>query len=186
MAMEKSALIFIAGGARSGKSTFAERVAAKLAKKEGGNLHYIATSRPSDEEMQRRIRRHKEQRDGSGFLWKTWECPEDLNAIVPHFGPKDIVLLDCLTILLANELFSDRNNDPVTEAILQPIDDLTQCCRALVVVSNEVLNEPLPDDPLMLAYARLLGYLHRELVKRAAAAYLVEMGIPVLMKGSNA
>lgn len=181
--MEKSALILITGGARSGKSTFGEKITSSLAKKEGNSLHYIATSRPSDEEMQQRIHRHKEQRNISGFVWKTWECPRGLKAIVSHFGPKDIVLLDCLTILLANELFSDRKNDQVTESILQPIDDLKQCCRALVVVSNEVLNEPLPDDPLIQTYARLLGNLHRELVKRASAAYLVEMGVPVLMKG---
>lgn len=184
MAMETSTLIFITGGARSGKSTFAERTAASLAKKERCSLRYIATSRPADEEMEQRIRRHKEQRMESGFEWKTWECPTDLNAVVSHFGPKDIVLLDCLTILLANELFSDRHKEEqVMEAILPPIADLKNRCRALVIVSNEVLNEPLQGQLPTLTYARLLGRLHRELVQRAAAAYLVEAGIPVLMKG---
>lgn len=93
------------------------------------------------------------------------------------------MLLDCLTILLANELRLDGKQDRVLEAILRPIDDLKKHCRALVVVSNEVLNAPLNNDRLTLTYGHLLGNLHRELVKRASAAYLVEAGIPVLMKG---
>lgn len=63
----ETALTFITGGARSGKSTFAEQTAARLALNEGGKLHYIATSKPSDEEMRLRIRRHKEQRKKEAF-----------------------------------------------------------------------------------------------------------------------
>lgn len=179
----ETALTFITGGARSGKSTFAEQTAARLALNEGGKLHYIATSKPSDEEMRLRIRRHKEQRKEGGFPWRTWECHDRLGAIVAHFGPEDIVLLDCLTILLANELRLDGKQERIMEAILRPIDDLKKHCRALVIVSNEVLNAPLNNDRLTLTYGHLLGNLHRELVKRASAAYLVEAGIPVLMKG---
>lgn len=189
--MEKQTLIFITGGARSGKSTFAEEYATAIANENGGNLHYIATCRPSDKEMKNRIYRHKLERKESGVKWKTWECPIDLLNLAPFFKNDDIVLLDCLTILLTNELFqngfleqtwNNRNyQENVVHSILMGINLIQESSKALVIVSNEVLNEPL-NHTLTQTYGRLLGYLHQSIIMRAKKAYLIEAGIPILMK----
>ncbi|WML43032.1 bifunctional adenosylcobinamide kinase/adenosylcobinamide-phosphate guanylyltransferase [Neobacillus sp. PS3-40] len=193
--MEEQTLIFITGGARSGKSTFAEKIVSNLSSDCGGNLHYIASCKPLDHEMKNRINLHKKQREESGVHWKTWECPLDLRSIAPSFQTGDIVLLDCLTILLSNELFRDRylesswNNkehqELVIQSILKGIDDIRENSKALVIVSNEVLNEQIIDRSLVQTYGRLLGYLHQQFVKKASRAYVVEAGIPVLMKGGS-
>lgn len=187
--MEKQQLIFITGGARSGKSAFAEHYAIALAGQNNGKLHYIATSKPSDEEMKSRIRHHKEQRENSGAIWKTRECPVDLPAISSLFQHDDVVLLDCLTLLLTNELFHDNNwqdsrkQNKAVHSILTGIETIRKNAKAILIISNEVLNEPMPDQRLVKIYGRLLGYLHQKIVKIACEAYVVEAGIPVLMKG---
>jgi adenosylcobinamide kinase / adenosylcobinamide-phosphate guanylyltransferase len=190
--MEESGLIFVTGSARSGKSSFAERLTCKIAHDYGGDLHYIATCRPSDAEMRNRIDRHKKERKESAAQWKTWECPTDIKGLVPLFKNGDIILLDCLTILLTNELFLDEHSwkhhdfqEKVMESILTGIEAIEQKVQAFVIVSNDVLNENIIDRSLVQTYGRLLGCLHQQIVKKAKKAFLVESGIPVLMKGGR-
>jgi adenosylcobinamide kinase / adenosylcobinamide-phosphate guanylyltransferase len=190
--MEESGLIFVTGGARSGKSSFAESLSCKIARDYGGELHYIATCRPADDEMRNRIYRHQQEREESTSEWKTWECPTDMKRLVLFLKKEDIVLLDCLTILLTNELFQDehswKHNDfqeQVMESILTGIEAVEQKVQAFVIVSNDVLNENIIDRSLVQTYGRLLGCLHQQIVKKARKAFLVESGIPVLMKGGR-
>jgi adenosylcobinamide kinase / adenosylcobinamide-phosphate guanylyltransferase len=190
--MEESGLIFVTGGARSGKSSFAERFTCKIASDYGGDLHYIATCRPADNEMRNRIYRHQQERKESVSEWKTWECPTDIQSLIPFFKKEDIVLLDCLTILLTNELFLDEHSwkhkdfqEKVMESILTGIEAVEQKVQAFVIVSNDVLNENIIDRSLVQTYGRLLGCLHQQIVKKARKAFLVESGIPVLMKGGR-
>ncbi len=185
-------LIFITGGARSGKSTFAENYAQMLAKQKGGSLHYIASSYRTDEEMEKRIRLHEQQRVASGARWTTWECPLSIGKLAPSFRANDIVLLDCLTILLTNELFQDGYEESVwrdekfqrkvVQSIEMGIDAIVHHVCVLIVVSNEVLNEPFQEHSLIHTYGKLLGFLHQQLVQKASQAYLVEAGVPILMK----
>src|SRR5690625_1896099 len=105
--METGNIIFITGGARSGKSSFAEDYAAAKAQQKAVGLNYIATSKPSDEEMVQRIKMHQRDRKKSENPWETWEWPFDLHEIVSHFKQSDVILLDCLTVLLSNELFRE-------------------------------------------------------------------------------
>lgn len=187
--MEKRQLKFITGGARSGKSSFAENYAIALAKNEGGHLQYIASSYCTDEEMATRIQLHQQQREASGAIWQTWECPLHIGKIAPSFQNNDIVLLDCLTILLANQLFQgsedswkdDEFQREVFQSIVAGIDAIRERAHTLIVVSNEVSHEPL-DDPLVHTYMRILGRLHQQIVERACKAYVVEASIPLLMK----
>lgn len=191
--MEKPTLIFITGGARSGKSTFAEHYASILAKGSGRNLHYIATSKPTDDEMSRRIFLHQKGRQENEIPWKTWECPIDLVNIAEHFQKTDIVLLDCLTLLLTNELFREEFADhlwdceetqqTIIETILNGIFSILNNCHTLFIVSNEVLHEQFKNQSLVQTYGKLLGFLHQQIVNQATEAYLVEAGIPVMMKG---
>lgn len=188
--MEGASKVFITGGVRSGKSSFAEKYAIEAAANTNGILNYIATGAPSDQEMKIRIWKHQRERAESGFSWKTWERSTHIGTLAPSIGDKDILLLDCLTTLLNNELFSFQGEwteaaiNDIYERILSGISAIRENCRMLIVVSNEVLNETYSDDHFLLIYRQLLGKLHREIVSKANKAYLVEAGVPVLMKDS--
>lgn len=187
---EQSSLIFISGGVRSGKSSFAERLAAKIANQTGGRLHYIAAGQSSDSEMKERIARHQKDRSESGLDWKTWEQPRELQRISETFTPNDIVLLDCLTTLLNNEFFTVDDQwkeaffqEQILCSIIEGIEQIAQKSLVLIVVSNEILNEPISSNELVFIYGRLLGRLHQHMAAIANQAYLVEAGIPIRMKG---
>ncbi|GLB60950.1 bifunctional adenosylcobinamide kinase/adenosylcobinamide-phosphate guanylyltransferase [Cytobacillus sp. NCCP-133] len=191
--MAKGSLMFISGGVRSGKSSFAEKAAADLAKQTGGKLHYIAAGKACDSEMEARILRHKEDRKKNGISWTTWEQPVRLAELSGVFGDKDIVLFDCLTTLLNNELFSAENlwrkqdfQEKVSSDILHAINEIRKRCKTIIVVSNEVLNEPIGGNELVFIYGKILGCLHQKMVEIANQAYLIESGIPIQMKGEPA
>lgn len=182
--MEK--MIFITGGVRSGKSTFAEKLAIQKAIELGGNLHYLATGVPSDEEMKKRIERHQQERQVSHLNWTTWEQSTNIETIASSFSKKDIVLLDCVTTLLNNELFSQKEWDTeILGRLVHGIETIQENCAELILVSNEVLWEGISQNELVLQYSRILGHLHQALVARSDHAYLIESGIPILMKGEK-
>lgn len=189
---EQSSLIFISGGVRSGKSRFAEILAGKWKEQISGQLHYVAAGQPSDQEMKERIMRHKQDREYSGFHWRTWEIPRNLSPLSSVLSKDDIVLLDCLTTLLNNEFFHDEGcwkdkdfSETIYYKILGEIKQVVKQARATIVVSNEVLWEPMADQGLVFSYSKVLGLLHQSLVKECDYAYLVEAGIPILMKGEG-
>lgn len=176
-------LIFVSGGVRSGKSSFAEKQAKQLIERTSGTLHYIATGVPTDQEMVDRIRRH--QVDRAGFGWTTWESPTEVGKLSDHFNGDDIVLLDCLTTWLNNELFQNEIPDAVESQILTEIDRLVESCHSLVIVSNDVFYDAMVDSELVFTYKRVLGRLHQQIVKIASDAFHVESSIPVRMKGGQ-
>jgi len=188
--MAESSLIFISGGVRSGKSCFAEKLAADYANKQNGQLHYIAAGQASDLEMENRIEKHRHDRKKSGLHWTTWEQPVGLKKIAGNFLKTDIILLDCLTTLLNNELFSHASDlkdqafqQQVMNSIIEGVNQIRKNACVLIIVSNEVLHEPLGSNELVLAYSKILGKLHQRIVERASQAFLIEAGIPLLMKG---
>ncbi|MEH7123262.1 bifunctional adenosylcobinamide kinase/adenosylcobinamide-phosphate guanylyltransferase [Bacillus sp. JJ1773] len=190
--MAESSIIFISGGVRSGKSSFAEQLAAGEAENTGGQLHYVAAGQASDSEMKDRIQRHQKDRLNSGLSWQTWEKPTKLQELSGVFTNTDIILLDCLTTLLNNEFFSvdeqwmkPEFQQKVMKGILEGIEQISQNCHRLIVVSNEVLNEPQGSNELVFIYRRMLGQLHQQIVATAKQAFLVEAGIPILMKGTE-
>lgn len=184
-------MILITGGVRSGKSRFAEKVAIGRAMETGGQLHYIATGVASDDEMKKRITRHRMERAESSLSWKTWEQPVWIDALASSFCKKDIVLLDCVTTLLNNELFSVQGKwskeflEEVFDRILTGIEMIEESCQELILVSNEVLYEPMKGNDLVVYYSQILGNLHQALVRKANTAFLVEAGIPIVMKGDR-
>jgi adenosylcobinamide kinase/adenosylcobinamide-phosphate guanylyltransferase len=190
--MEPSHLIFITGGVRSGKSSFAEKLAIELADGINGRLNYVACGRPLDHEMALRIQHHQKRRKSSHRPWRTWERPMKIEGISSVFQQGDVVLLDCLTTLLNNELFHDESSwkqiafqQKVVDSIKRGIKAIRQKCSVFIIVSNEVLNEELHKGKIVYTYAKLLGHLHQSLIKQASAAYLIESGVPILMKGTN-
>lgn len=186
---EAGQLIFISGGVRSGKSSFAEKTAMELTKNTKGSLHYIASGVAFDAEMKDRIHRHQVQRNEGEQQWTTWEEPYFLHNLSTVFQSNDIVLFDCLTYLLNNRLFQieERLMDPsfheeIKKSTMEGILTIQKNCHTLIVVSNEILNEPIFSSDLVLVYAKLLGRLNQQVVSIAKEAYLVEAGIPICMK----
>ena len=188
---QNSSIIFITGGVRSGKSTFAEKMAeASWKTNESGKLHYLASMQPSDEEMKQRIHVHQEGRLDSGLQWNTWEKPTSIGDLTRHFSSQDVVLLDCLTTWLNNELFYQEDGwqnqafiRQLFEKMWSNMMEVSQSVKTFIIVSNEVLNEPISNRDLVFTYHYLLGNLHQRIVREAKEAYLVEAGIPIAMKG---
>ena len=119
---------------------------------------------PSDSEMEKRISRHQEDRRQSGYYWKTWEQPVSIGKMASNFKCDDIVLLDCLTTWLNNELFfvEGKWQDEAFQAALfeqmcQGIHAISLKVNALIIVSNEVFNEPIQQNELVFIYSKLLG-----------------------------
>ncbi|RYG72403.1 bifunctional adenosylcobinamide kinase/adenosylcobinamide-phosphate guanylyltransferase [Lentibacillus lipolyticus] len=186
--MEKGKLIFVTGGVRSGKSSYAESMAVAWSKQLASNLHYVACGVPSDQEMTERIARHQESRENALVSWETWECPYHLQDLANHFSKQDILLLDCVTTLLNNYLFACRIEKPeqALDYILTDIASLQEAAAGLIVVSNEVTQGILDEESLTKNYQYILGNVHQKIVEHADAAYLIENGIPIRKKGAMA
>lgn len=187
--MAANSLIFITGGVRSGKSSFAERKAIEIARTTGGQLTYLATGVPSDPEMKERIEKHQRDRSAGSYQWKTVEQSVQIGKLADNFNGKDIILVDCVTTLLNNELFSSEQEwdehflETVKENVITGVTSIKNRTGSMIVVSNEVLNEPLLGNEMVFTYGRLLGQIHQYLVKEAEQVFLVEAGIPIVMKG---
>jgi adenosylcobinamide kinase/adenosylcobinamide-phosphate guanylyltransferase len=163
-----SALTVLFGGARSGKSSLAVR----WARASDRPVVFIATGRAGDDEMRARIARHRAQRPGS---WTTVEEPGDPAAAVDAAPADAFVIVDCLTLWVA-DMF-ERHDDGT---VLARADDLgTRAARRAVptvVVSNDVGSGIVPADPLTRRYRDLLGAVNATVADHAAAAWLVVAG----------
>jgi len=170
-------LIFVTGGARSGKSRFAQ----SLAEDCSGPLLYIAAAEPGDPEMADRIARHRDQR---GPRWRTLEEPLRIAARLPgEAAGADGVLFDCLTIWLAN-LFEESGSNPAP--VLEEVDRLLAAIEGLampvIVVANEVGGGIVPENPLARAFRDLAGTASQRMAAAAADAWLVVAGLPLRLK----
>jgi adenosylcobinamide kinase / adenosylcobinamide-phosphate guanylyltransferase len=175
-------LILILGGARSGKSTYAEKLAAEL----GSRVVYIATAEAKDEEMKARIQSHRLNRPEG---WYTLEAPRNLASALSEIDYRpDVLLLDCLTLLVSNILLSLESNTPATiEAAVQAeIEAFLAAHQALavplIVVSNEVGLGLVPPYPLGRIYRDLLGRANQQLAALAQQVIFMVAGLPMIVK----
>ncbi|HEX4715817.1 MAG TPA: bifunctional adenosylcobinamide kinase/adenosylcobinamide-phosphate guanylyltransferase [Ktedonobacteraceae bacterium] len=184
-------LILILGGARSGKSTFAEQ----LAINSGKSVAFIATATAGDEEMRARIARHQAERPRE---WQTIEEPLDLpRAIHRASALADVLLLDCLTLWTSNWLMQQTEGDYVDEAdsaslpgesALAEVEDMLRVLRSLpaqktlIAISNEVGLGVVPAYPLGRVYRDTLGYVNQRLARDAERVYMLVAGIAVDLK----
>lgn len=185
--MEAANMIFITGGVRSGKSSYAEALAERLSELQNQRkLHYIACGVASDPEMHVRIKKHQKKRANATLEWKTWEQPYNLCKIADEFSNKDILVLDCLTTLVNNYLFQLQMTDEneVISHVLQDIDHLSATCDQFIIVSNEVFQGMPHSDSLTLKYQKILGTIHQHIVNKADHAYVIESNIPICKKGA--
>ncbi len=174
-----SFLIFITGGARSGKS----KLALKLAERTGGKVAFIATAQAGDDEMAERILIHKKSRPKE---WTTIEEPIDIPSAISKVADHDVAIIDCLTLLLSNLMLEDKSLDE-TGRILGRMEDLVKASRSfkgtVIVVSNEVGMGIVPENELARKFRDLAGRANQIIADAADEVYLCVSGIPVKLKG---
>lgn len=171
-------LVIVSGGSGSGKSAFAENTAMKLCP---GRKIYLATMEAIDGEMEVRIAKHREMRKDKQF--ETIEKGRDIGELL--FPRENCVLLECMSNLLANEMYAPErrtsSDAEVVPYIMDGIRKLYAQTEHLIIVTNEIFAEKIPDG--MDAYVRCLGELNRRLADAADAVVEVVFGIPVYHKG---
>ncbi len=173
-------LILILGGARSGKSRFAQELAAGI----GDKVLFVATGEPLDEEMQARIDEHRKNRPEN---WRTLEARAGIGRqINKQAGDADVVIVDCLTLLLSN-LLSDEPNyieaeNRVTAEINELIASISGLGATFIIVSNEVGMGLVPDNRLGRIYRDMLGKANQLIAQCATEVYVMVAGIPTKVK----
>jgi adenosylcobinamide kinase/adenosylcobinamide-phosphate guanylyltransferase len=170
-------IIFITGGARSGKSRFAQGLAQGFS----GPKAYLATAQALDEEMAERIRQHKMSRPPD---WHTLEEPLRLTDCLREQGARfHVILLDCLTLWLSNILLAGWTQ----EDILQEADQWIETCRkipcSLILVGNEVGMGIVPDNPQARIFRDLNGWMQQKIAQEADEVYFMVSGLAQKMKG---
>ncbi len=169
-------IIFITGGARSGKSSYAEKLATSLA----GERAYLATAQALDEDMAARIEKHRQCR---GSAWNTYEEPLAVAELLRKLSDRyRVVLLDCLTLWLSNVMAHTDGDGAVvllSEELVKAVKDFTGTC---IVVSNEVGLGIVPDNPLARKFRDYAGLLNQMIAQVADEVYFTASGIPVRLK----
>jgi len=202
-------IYLITGTSASGKSEYAENIAVSLYDRcgrysGGGGLYYIAAMKPFGDEAARRILRHRKLRDGKGF--ETIECYTHLEKL--SAGGKDVFLIECVSNLLANEIYDEtgslgnirenlqsnteepdgeRYADRLRSAIIGPVLSLARRAAAVVIVTNDVSVDGRHfegDEAETEQYCRMLGKLNIMLAEEADVVAEVVCGIPYIIKGS--
>ncbi|MFZ7102589.1 MAG: bifunctional adenosylcobinamide kinase/adenosylcobinamide-phosphate guanylyltransferase [Peptococcaceae bacterium] len=181
-------LILVMGGARSGKSSYAEALAAKMSE----HVAYIATAQAFDEEMENRILMHKNRRPGH---WSTYESPDQISDLMLTIKEQHkVFLIDCLTLLISNILLNGLNIDNITPEIYQQKEaevfrDLTKLVSLtrtgsfrLIIVTNELGLGIVPATPLSRAYRDLVGRANQYLAQEADQVIFTVAGMPLQIK----
>ena len=165
--------LLVLGGARSGKSAYAQ----SLAESYGSERLYLATAAAGDEEMAARIARHQADR-GQG--WTTLEEPLEIaRALLTHAQPSRVVLVDCLTLWLSNLMLAGRDPGPSGAALAGAIGDLA---GPVIIVSNEVGMGLVPDNKLGRDFRDWQGRVNREIGAACDAVIFVAAGLPLQLK----
>ena len=186
-------IILITGGARSGKSTFAERKAKEL----GDKILYIATAIPFDDEMKDRIKKHQNSRPA---YWKTWEgyrgVGKELEALGTGDKKYDGVLIDCITIMVTNIMLShsevdfdnvtpkelDCIEDDIKKEVEELIHGATHCDCDVIMVTNELGSGIVPENSMARAFRDLAGRANQMLGRCADELHLSVCGVPLRIK----
>ncbi len=167
-------LTLVTGGARSGKSGWAEG----LARRSGLPRRYIATSQAWDEEMSARIAQHRTQR---GDDWETVEAPLALDAALAGARAGEVVLLDCLTLWLTNHMLAGHD---LADQSAKLLNALTFCPAVVIAVTNEVGWGIVPDNALARAFRDAQGRLNQQVAGQAGLVVAVMCGLPLALKGT--
>ena len=172
----KKEVTFVLGGAQSGKSHYAQELASRFER-----VTFIATGRPSDAEMRKKIGRHQQERPTA---WRTIEAPLDVDKIIRRESQNsDVVLVDCLTFYVANLMDAKRSSKGDPKEFTQALCDAIQGSRASVlVVSNEVGSGVVPAYRSGRIYRDCLGQMNQKIAAIADRVVLMIAGVPVIVK----
>lgn len=172
-------IIFITGGVRSGKSAFAEQMMAQFGVEK--QFYYIATGVAFDDEMKQRIARHRTDRCEQTLNWQTVEMQYEFPESIKILTSNDVILFECVTTWLSNVLFHAESKEQPQHFIT---DQLAMFQKQLhnwhiqgvkiVIVSNEILDEPASIYEEVNVYRKTLGELHQWIVKHSQEAYEVQ------------
>lgn len=164
----------VLGGARSGKSAFAQKAAETAAF--GGRPVLIATGQAFDDEMAERIARHRAER---GESWITVEAPLDLADAIAALPADAVAVVDCLTLWLSNLLLAERDIQASAAALAKAV---AACPARLWLVSNEVGLGIVPETPLGRRFRDEAGRLHQRLAQTVDEVFFIAAGLPLRMK----
>jgi len=172
-------MVFVTGGARSGKSSFAEGLL-----KDREDVAYIATAQIADEEMRRRVELHRKRRPKT---WVTIESPKAVDEAVVHAAETcSGILIDCITLYVTNLLLDDSNTSNKPGYITREIETLCRACRAadadVVLISNEVGSGIVPDNALSRTFRDMQGFANQAIAAEADEAHLLVAGLPIRLK----
>lgn len=184
-----SKVILVTGGARSGKSNFAE----KLCKEQNNNTVYIATSIPFDDEMKDRVRKHKESRPQN---WKTYEIYKDIYTIIDDISKEHkTVILDCVTLLVNNLIFMheididnstqyeiDELEKYIKEQVEKLLIEIKKTNLYFVIVTNELGLGGVSINKLTRVYTDIVGRINQQIAAQSDEVYFVISGIPMKIK----
>jgi adenosylcobinamide kinase / adenosylcobinamide-phosphate guanylyltransferase len=181
-ANRRNAVTLVLGGVRSGKSHYAQQLG-----EQAGRVVFVATAQASDDEMRRKIDRHRNNRPQH---WQTVEEPLGLADAIARYGPScDLMIIDCLTIFASNLLESLGDDKKVDDksSIESSIDNLCVALRSpscsVVLVSNEVGSGVVPPYPLGRRFRDLLGEMNQRVAEVATNVLLLVAGLPLVLKG---
>lgn len=172
----KLPITMVLGGAASGKSAFAERLV--LYGDPQSKRHYIATAQAFDDEMRAKISRHQLMRADDG--WTTHEEPLEVAALLAQFSDEDVVLLDCATLWLTNQLMIGADLDDASEALTRA---LAASPATIIVVTNEVGQGIVPEHAMSRRFREAQGALNQSIARKAGVVVQVISGLPQCLKG---
>jgi adenosylcobinamide kinase/adenosylcobinamide-phosphate guanylyltransferase len=185
--MKKRKSVLILGGARSGKSRFAQ----ELAQRWGGNVLFVATAEAGDNDMRQRIEKHRQNRPSD---WRTLETTRDIGVCIEkECGRAGTVLVDCITLLVSNifNRYSEADLEKTEEQELevQVLAEITALVEIIartpadfIIVSNELGLGLVPSNRMGRLYRDLLGRANQVLAQYADEVYLMVAGIPLMIK----
>ncbi|MCF8108161.1 MAG: bifunctional adenosylcobinamide kinase/adenosylcobinamide-phosphate guanylyltransferase, partial [Desulfohalobiaceae bacterium] len=175
--IQNNTVTLVLGGCRSGKSTYAQSLAEQHA---GGHKVFVATSVPRDAEMQARVRRHQQDR---GPSWQTVECPLNLADNIRRHRPKtDVLLIDCLTLWVANLLEEKAEEAFVFASAASLLETLKEAGCPIILVGNEVGAGIVPENPLARLFRDVNGFVNQRVAARANRVVWMVAGLPVPVK----
>ena len=171
-------LAIVMGGSGSGKSAYAEQLVCRIARQ--NPKYYIATMKVYDYEAQKKVERHRFLRNGKGFI--TVEQPTDIDRINVSHG---VALLECMSNLVANEMFTDDgivSAEVVADKICEGIKILSEKLDDIVIVTNNVFEDGVEYDQTTMEYIRTMGIVNCRIAQIADTVTEVVVGIPVPVK----
>lgn len=172
-------IIFILGGARSGKSRFA----LELAKKHSKSILFVATAIAFDKEMRKKIKEHRRNRP---YHWKTAEIHKNLPSFLKKVPKKiGLVIIDCVTIYMSNLLLEDKSNVYIEKEISSILRVIKKSGLDCLIVSNEVGMGIVPENPLARRFRDLAGKINQLIAKASNESYFMVSGLPFKLKGEG-